>query len=216
MKIKEILDSRYTVKKFDNTKKISDETMKEVEELLRMSPSSVNMQPWKFTIASTKEGREKIAKSTEKFGFNTSKILDASHVIVFSANRKISEEFLTDLLAKEEEDGRYPEGQFKEEMDKGRRFFLNFHAETLKDEKEWLEKQVYLNAGHFALGARGLGLDSVIMEGFDPQKLDEELNLSGTSYGSAIIIAIGYRSEKDFNASAPKSRLSTESIITKI
>jgi nitroreductase len=54
-------------------------------EQLRHSPSSVNSQPWHFIVADTDEGKARLAKSTEVgFAYNTPKILNASHVIVFA------------------------------------------------------------------------------------------------------------------------------------
>ena len=45
--------NRHTVKAYDPSKKISDENIKKVKELLRFSASSTNAQPWHFVIAST-------------------------------------------------------------------------------------------------------------------------------------------------------------------
>ncbi|MEP5133634.1 nitroreductase family protein, partial [Nonlabens ulvanivorans] len=62
MNLKEILNWRYTTKEYDVTKKISESDMSEVKNLLRMSPSSVNLQPWHFIIAKTEEGKTRMAK----------------------------------------------------------------------------------------------------------------------------------------------------------
>ena len=53
MNLIEVMNERYSTKKFDKTKKISDEDMKQITELLRLSTSSVNAQPWHFIIASS-------------------------------------------------------------------------------------------------------------------------------------------------------------------
>ncbi len=215
MKLKDIINQRYTVKKFDTSKKINDELLQEIKDLLRLSPSSTNIQPWKFTIVSTEAGKAKIAKSTENFGFNTEKIVEASNVVVFSTKNKIDEAYLNTVLEQEDQDGRFPQAQFKEEMDWGRKFFLNKNIDEGNGEN-WLSSQVYLNAGHFVLGAKALGIDSVIMEGFDKAILDEELELNKDNYTSTLIIAIGYGDNEDFNMHLNKSRLSEELIIDEI
>ncbi len=216
MNLKKSLTERYTVKKFDTSKKISTETSAALKDLLRFSPSSVNIQPWHFTIASTKEGKELIAKGTENYAFNTPKILDACEVFVFSTKTTIDSKYLKLLLDQEDQDGRYKEAQNKEDMNDARTFFLSIHSHKLLDEKDWLEKQVYLNVGHFVLGAKMLGLDTVIMEGLDAQVLNEQLNLTEKGYSASVIVAVGYGASDDFNAKLPKSRLEYKDIITQI
>ncbi len=215
MKLKDIINQRYTVKKFDTNKKISEELLQELKDLLVLSPSSTNIQPWKFTIASTEAGKARIAKSTENFGFNTEKIVEASNVVVFSTKTTIDEAYLSEVLEQEDRDGRFPEEQYKAEMDWGRKFFLNKNIDEGNGEN-WLSSQVYLNAGHFVLGAKALGIDSVIMEGFDKNILDQELNLNEDNYTSTLIIAIGYGDNEDFNMHLNKSRLSEDLIIDEI
>ena len=56
MDITEILNNRYSTKEFDPDKKISDKEFQQIKALLQMSPSSINIQPWHFIIADTKEG----------------------------------------------------------------------------------------------------------------------------------------------------------------
>ena len=44
----ELVKHRYTAKRYDANKPISDETLNDLLEVLRLSPSSVNIQPWHF------------------------------------------------------------------------------------------------------------------------------------------------------------------------
>jgi nitroreductase/dihydropteridine reductase len=67
MKLTEILNKRYSTKEFNPTKKISNEEYEQVKSLLQMSPSSTNIQPWHFIIASTEEGKNRITKGTQGF-----------------------------------------------------------------------------------------------------------------------------------------------------
>ena len=75
MNLEETLNWRYTTKEFDTTKKISESDMEQVKNLLRMSPSSVNLQPWHFIVAETTEGKARMAKGTKGFfHFNEPKL----------------------------------------------------------------------------------------------------------------------------------------------
>lgn len=209
MNTKELIDFRYTVKKFDKEFKLNEEQLELVGDLLQASPSSVNVQPWHFTIATSTEGIEKVAKSTANFGFNDEKIRDASALIVMSV-ANVNEEFLTAITEKEDADGRYAQAEFKVATDNGRKYFHNMNAEAGND-KLWLQSQVYLNAGHLVMGLSTMGLDSVIMEGFDPATLNTELELGENT--PVLIIGVGKRAEDDYNAALPKSRLAKDQII---
>ncbi len=44
------LEWRHTVKKYDTSKKVSEEDLQILYEALRLSASSINSQPWKFIV----------------------------------------------------------------------------------------------------------------------------------------------------------------------
>lgn len=218
--IVDIAKSRHTAKGYDATKKISDADIAKVKELLRFSPSSTNAQPWHFILASTAEGKERVAKGTdEKYPFNSPSIRAASHVVVFAARKALKPDYLLDVLNKEEADGRYvgdPETQ-KAQMHAGRNMFLNLHKDELHDEQQWNEKQVYLNVGQFLLGVAALGIDATPMEGFDPVALDAEFGLSEKGFTSLVVVPIGYSdAATDYNAALPKSRMTVADILTEV
>ncbi|WP_034458264.1 oxygen-insensitive NAD(P)H-dependent nitroreductase NfsB [Buttiauxella noackiae] len=207
--------SRYSTKAFDASKKISDENIEKVKDLLRLSPSSTNSQPWHFILASTDEAKARIAKATSGFYvFNERKVLDASHVVVFCAKTAIDETHLSKLLEQENADGRFASQQAMEGQHKGRSYFVNMHRFDYKDAQHWMEKQVYLNVGNFLLGVSTMNIDAVPIEGFDARILDEEFGLREKGFTSLVIVPIGYRSAEDFNAALPKSRLELSEILT--
>ncbi|PKQ63435.1 NAD(P)H nitroreductase [Labilibaculum filiforme] len=215
MNLIDVLNKRYTVKEFDASKTISDEDFEQVKALLRLSPSSVNLQPWHFLIANTKEGKERIAKGTEGFfKFNTPKVLDASHVIVFAARVDAEEKYMKSILEQEDKDGRFATQEFKDQMHGARMLFADIHRYDLKDLPHWMEKQVYLNMGSLLVGAATLGIDACPMEGVDVKALDEEFGLREKGYTALAVVSLGYRKETDFNAELPKSRFPEKEIIT--
>ncbi|WP_026977345.1 oxygen-insensitive NAD(P)H-dependent nitroreductase NfsB [Flavobacterium tegetincola] len=217
MNLRELLNNRYSVKEFDATKKISEADFQQVKDVLRLSPSSINLQPWHFLIADTSEGKQRIAKGTEvSFPFNTPKIVDASHVIVYAARTNADEAYLTSILEQEDEDGRFAAQQFKDQVQGGRKLFVDLHKYDLKDLQHWMEKQVYLNMGSLLLGVAALGIDACPMEGIDLKALDVEFGLREKGYTALAVVSLGYRKETDFNSKLPKSRFPEETIITKL
>lgn len=215
--IKEILNWRYTTKVFDTSKTISSENVENIKALLQMSPSSINSQPWHFVIADSSEGKKRLAKGTAGFfNFNEPKVLDASHVVLFCAKTEINDDFLQHVTNKEDVDGRFAKEEFKNQNFGAKQLFTNIHKYDLKDAQHWMEKQVYLNVGNFLLGVAALGIDAVPMEGIDIKALDEEFGLREKGFTALVMVGLGYRSDDDFNAKLPKSRLAKDEIFTLI
>jgi nitroreductase/dihydropteridine reductase len=215
MQLTALAKSRYTTKAYDASRKIPQETIHELLEQLRQSPSSVNSQPWHFIVASDQQGKARVAKSAEGgFVYNEAKMLNASHVIVFCTRTEMPESHLQAVLAQEAADGRFANDEARAGQDKSRRGYVNMHKFDQKDVQHWMEKQTYLALGTLLLGAASLGLDATPMEGFDFKKLDEELGLRDKGFTSLVVVSLGYRSDSDFNATLPKSRLPAETVFT--
>lgn len=217
MNIAHYATRRYTTKAFDPARKIEHSTVEQLETLLRYSPSSTNAQPWHFVIASSDEGKARIAKaSTGFYSFNEAKIRNASHVVVFCTRAAIDDAHLQQVLAQEDSDGRFDSDEARAGQHRGRAHFVNMHRFERRDAVHWMEKQVYLAVGTLLLGAATLEVDACPIEGFDQKQLDEELGLREQGLVSAVIVALGYRAADDFNARLPKSRLPVDTVITRL
>lgn len=192
----ELAKTRYTTKLYDPTKKVSEENIQKLKEILRLSPSSIDSQPWKFYFISDSSLKDQLAGASE---FNSKKIKDCSHIIVFTAldNVKKFEEEMPNYL---------PEGS------------MVYYNQVLKPQSEfeiksWFQKQVYLSLGFFLSACAALGIDSTPMEGIEPKKYNEILKLN--DYTTLFAVAIGYRNPDDNNqpSKTPKSRLEMDKII---
>lgn len=206
---------RYTAKAYDPNRRVPEETMQQIYEVLRASPSSVNSQPWHFIVASTPEAKARLAKGVQgQYAYNEPKILNASHVILFCTRVDTAGGHLDQLLEQEARDGRFKDAAAKAGQAKGRLGYMNLHRYTLKDMPQWFEKQVYIALGNAMLAAAALGVDTTPMEGMDPAALDAELGLHEQGLSSLVLLAVGYHADSDFNAGLPKSRLSQEQVFT--
>ena len=173
MDIVSVALKRYSTKAFDPSKQLTADEAEKLKTLLQYSPSSTNSQPWHFIVASTEEGKARVAKSAAgNFVFNERKMLDASHVVVFCAKTAMDDAWLDRVVDQEDADGRFATPEAKAANNKGRRFFADLHRRDLKDDDQWMAKQVYLNVGNFLLGVAAMGLDAVPIEGFDAAVLD--------------------------------------------
>ncbi|MEC6797126.1 oxygen-insensitive NAD(P)H nitroreductase [Photobacterium sp. S4TG1] len=215
MTIVDAAKKRYSTKVFDPSRKLTDDQLQQIKALIRLSASSVNSQPWHVIVAATDDSKQRIAKAAEgPYVFNKPKMLDASHVLVFCSKIAIDDDYLNDLLAAEQQDGRFSNEQSKQRMIDGRTFFVDLHRKSLGDADQWMQKQVYLNIGSLLLGVAAMGIDAVPIEGFDRDILDEEFNLSPQGFTSLVVVPVGYHSADDFNANVPKSRWHDEQIFT--
>lgn len=195
----ELAKNRYTTKKYDSSKKVSEENIQKLKEILRLSPSSINSQPWEFIFISEESLKSQLSQASE---FNESKIKECSHLIVFTALNNIKK-FEKDILAY------LPEGN------------IGYYNQVIKSQsdfeiKSWFQKQVYLSLGFFMSACASLGIDSTPMEGIDNKKYDEILKLE--DYSTLFAVAIGYRDPNDTNQPSitPKSRLDIDTIIKTI
>lgn len=215
MDLIEIANRRYATKKFDGSQRISDEVFEQIKGLLRLSPSSVNSQPWHFIIADSVDGKARISKGAEgAYAANNRKILDASHVVLFCAKTDISDAYLQKITNQEDSDGRFPKPEGKEMALNVRGFYADLHRKQRNDVMCWTQNQVYLNIGNLLLGAAALGVDAVPIEGVDIDVLNEEFNLLKLGFSAVVVVALGYRAEDDFNAALPKSRFPEAEIFT--
>ncbi|MBL1223340.1 nitroreductase family protein [Chryseobacterium sp. L7] len=196
MNFLEQMKRRYTVKKYNPQGKISAEQIAELKEILNLSPSSINSQPWNFIFVSKPELKEQLAEASY---FNKEKVLDSSHVIVFQV-LKNPEDF---------------EKQIEENLPEGS---VNYYRTMVKPNDEaairsWMGHQVYLSLGVLLSACAAMGIDSTPMEGIETEKYDGILK--NDSYETLFAVAIGERAENDNNhpTNTPKRRLKSEMVI---
>ena len=88
------LNWRYATKKFDFSKKISKQKLAELLEVLRFSPSSYGLQPWKFVIVHDPVLRKKL----RPHAWDQPQITDADTLIVFCAVKTMDENYVKNYV----------------------------------------------------------------------------------------------------------------------
>lgn len=193
------MQNRYTTKKYDASKKIKSDQLEDLKQILHLSPSSINSQPWKFTFVSDKEIKQSLA---EVSWLNTDKVLNSDTLVVFSRINNIN------LF----------EQQIEQELPKGAvEYYQNIIATNTEEQiKAWFDNQVYLALGVFLSACAQMGIDATPMEGIDPFNYDKILNQS--DHASLVAVAVGFRDKDDFNQpnKKPKSRRAIEKVIENI
>lgn len=199
MDFKKVIESRYTTKKYDSSKKLTEEQIQDLKEILRLSPSSINSQPWKFTFIRDQHTKESLSKVS---WLNTDRIIDSDCVVVFSRIDDI------ELF----------EAQITEELPERA---VNYFEEFIKplpieQTRAWFDRQVYLALGVLLSACASMGIDSTPMEGIEPENYDKILGLE--NYKTIVAVAIGHRDKDDFNQphKKPKTRRALEKVIQSI
>lgn len=209
--------TRYATKAYDAEKKIPQTQFEKLLEVLRFSPSSVNIQPWHFLVAESDEAKQRIASAlTGNYVYNAAKVLHSSHTLVFCTRTDISAEYLEQLLQQDDASGRFKDEAAKQGQRDTRHGYVEFYRNELKNLSSWMENQTYLALGQLLFAAGLEGIDATPMEGFDRDTLNKEFKLTEKGLKASIIVALGYRSDSDFNAKLPKSRLPDEVVFTRL
>lgn len=215
MDLIESLQHRYTTKAYDPSRRLPPATVEALLAALRLSPSSVNSQPWHFILADDAAGKARIAKATVgPYAYNAPKVLDASHVVVLCARQALSDDYLQALLDADQAAGRFADEAAREGQRKSRAGYVAAHRQA-GDIAEWAARQLYIAQGFLLLAAALEGVDATPMEGFDAALLDAEFGLSGQGLAPLVIVSLGYHADTDFNAKLPKSRLPAEAVFSK-
>ncbi|MBC9228137.1 oxygen-insensitive NAD(P)H nitroreductase [bacterium SPL81] len=209
--------TRYATKAYDAKKKIPHAQFEKLLEILRFSPSSVNIQPWHFIVAETDVAKQRIAAGlTGNYIYNSAKVLNSSHTIIFCTRTDISAEYLEQLLQQDELSGRFKDETAKQGQRDTRQGYVEFYRNELKNLPAWMENQTYLALGQLLFAAGLEGIDATPMEGFDRDLINQEFDLAEKGLKASVIVSLGYRSETDFNAKLPKSRLTDDVIFTRL
>ena len=212
MSILDTIRARSTAKHYNAGKPISDKDLAALREVLRLCPSSVNLQPWHFFEASTREAREKLLPAI--MDFNRDRVLDASVTYVFAAHKSVTEPYLDRVIEQEVADGRFTREDAAANVDAGRRQFAHMHQNDLKDARVWMAHQAYIAMGFLLLAAAEMGINATPIEGLYQDKMDEILGLKDTNLATVFCVSLGYRSENDANATRPKSRMPLSEVLT--
>lgn len=217
MDLLNVSKTRYTTKAYDPIRKIPKEQVARLLEILRLTPSSINIQPWHFFIADNQAAKERIAKAlVGKYAYNAPKVLDSSHTILFCTKADISEQHLDNLLAQDDISGRFKDEKAKQGQKDSRSGYVNYYRNEKGDIQRWAENQTFIALGQILLAAGIEGIDATPIGGFDEQIINDELQLTEKGLVPSVLLTLGYRSENDFNAQLPKSRLDKEQIFTQL
>lgn len=188
---------RYAVKKFDG-KKVSDDMISDLLELVRFAPSALNLQPWKIHIVTDQKVKEQLLPAS----YNQLQVTTCSHLLVFCADTDY-DDLIRRLGILMQKEGVSPEMR-KMVLDMARQFTAGMSTDQ---KRAWSQAQTYLALGNALNGAKALGFDSCPMGGFDPAEYSRILKIP-PHLVPVMLCPVGYATDKPM----PKIRFPREEI----
>ena len=196
MDIIKLLQSRYTTKVYDPSFRLSEEQLATIKEVLRLSPSSINSQPWAFELIDDKALKSVLA---EESWSNLERVKQASLLIVFYTYRDV-ETFIKERIDTQETPAQ------------AQTYFHNYVASQVSEAiQAWQTHQVYIALGVLLTSLASMGLDSTPMEGIDVDKYDKILGRE--KYRPVLAVLVGRHAEDDFNHPSRKSKQRRNDVI---
>ncbi len=212
----EDLEWRHATKKYDPQRKISQEHLDIIFESIRLCPSSINSQPWKFIVLESDEAKERMNQTfAEKYHFNQPHVFDSSHIILFCNNPRYTRDDYARVVDTGIRDGRTKpedrEGAF------GSFYFAELNTDENGCNGNWTRHQLYIAMGNLLHVLARLRIDSTPLEGIDTELVNREFQRELDGYECHVALAMGYHhDQEDYNAKLPKSRHRLDEIMIRI
>jgi nitroreductase / dihydropteridine reductase len=198
---------RYATKKFDSTKKLSDQQLSFLLEATNLAPSSYGLQPFSIIVVENSLLRDKL----RAVSYAQSQVSEASHLLVFAAKSNLSvadaEEYIQRIIRDRNVSPESLSGYLATLSN-------SITSKTPEALLQWASRQIYISLGFLLAAAATEKIDACPMEGFQKDKYDEILGLTQKGLTSVVIAAIGIRSESDSYQYKPKVRKSLEELVT--
>jgi nitroreductase len=199
MNILESLQWRYATKKFDANSSITKEELDILKEAFNLTATSYGLQPIKMLVIENKELREQLVP----YSYGQRQVVDASHLFVICIQKDFTVEDVEayfNLVKKVRNTEDKVIDPFKKNV-------VNiFSQKPLEDIQQASKFQAYLALGNLLTVCASLKVDSCPMEGFNPSKFDEILDLESKNLHSVLLLPVGKRAENDHMSSQKKVR----------
>ncbi|MFE6074251.1 nitroreductase family protein [Paenibacillus sp. NPDC057886] len=192
---------RRSVKVYDPEVKISREEMIEILAEASRAPSAINMQPWRFLVIDSVEGKEKLAPLAS---FNQTQVLTSSAVIAifYDANNI---EYMDEIFNKAVELGYMPQDIKDMQLQQASQYYASLTSSALRDIN-------MLDSGlismQLMLVARAHGYDTNPMAGYDKERIAEVFSMDKERFQPVMLLSIGKASKEGY----PSYRLPVDTI----
>ncbi len=192
-----LLQFRHACKLFEEQRPLARADLDFVLEAGRLAPSSLGLEPWRFLVIEDRALRRHLRPSC----WNQVQITSAGAVIVILA-----------LTAELKPETGYAQRMLRRlvasqaELDEAMQIYQGI---TRGDLVAWSVAQCHIAAAQMMLAAAAIGIDSCPMGGFEPEAVAEVLAIDRTRFEVALLLALGYRAQKQ----PPRHRLPLSELV---
>ena len=197
-------------KQFDPHRKISGADWAGLEEALVLTPSSFGLQPWKFIVVTDPEVKQQLVPAS----CGQTKVAECSHLVVFAIKKDLNEKDVENYLDRISEVHQAPRAALTDFRD----MMVGFVGKRNNgfNINDWAARQAYIALGNFLTSAALLGIDACPMEGIEPEKYNEILDLNEQGLSAVVVAAAGYRASGDNYAALKKVRFPKEEVLVEV
>ena len=189
----DIVYNRRSIRKFDTSVKIPREEMLEILDKTVTAPSSVNMQPWRFVVVDSEEGKDKLKPFVS---YNAIQNETSSAMVLIFADLK-SQERAEEIYGKAVTQGKMPEEVKEKQLSSIVPMYENAPFEVMN---EIVHIDSSLAAMQLMLVARSYGYDTNAIGGYKKDGLAKAFGLDEDRHVPILIIAIGKADEEGFES----------------
>ncbi|WP_077310036.1 nitroreductase family protein [Terribacillus halophilus] len=180
----QVLHDRRSIRRYDESVKISKEEMTEILASATKAPSSVNLQPWRFVVIESPEAKAKLASLA---WFNQRQVETSSAVIaVFGDLQNLN--YLEEIYSKAVELGMMPQDVKEQQVTSIRSLLSGISEQGNRD-------SVMIDSGlvsmQIMLTAKAYGYDTNPIGGFEKDKIAEAFDLDKNRYVPVMLLSIG-------------------------
>lgn len=163
MQVAEAIEKRRAIKSYDPNHKMSEDQIKRLMSLVLLSPTSFNIQNWRFVIVADPDLRKQLREAA----WNQEQVTNASIVVLICA----------DLKSWQKNPERYWQNAPKQTQEILVPMIGNFYRDREQVQRDEAMRSVGIAAQTLMLMAKDMGYDSCPMIGFDVAKVADLVNL---------------------------------------
>lgn len=189
----EIVKGRRSIRVYDENVKISKDEMTQILEEATTAPSSLNLQPWRFVVIDSAEGKDTLLPLAS---FNKRQVETSAAVIAIFADYQMAD-YTEEIFDTAVERGLMPPEVRDRQVDMIKGIYKDAPKEAIKD-------SILLDSGLVAmqlmLVARAHGYDTNPIGGYDKKNIAEAFGLEKERYLPVMLISIGKAAEDGYQS----------------
>ena len=206
MKTIKALKWRYACKKFNPNKKLSEKKIKRLKKAFQLTATSFGLFPIKMLVIED----QKIKNSLVEHAYFQNQITECSHLLVICIDEQVTENTIDTYFELEKKIRKIKD----EDICKFRNHLKDsISKQSSKQKTQDSKNQAYIALGNLMTVCALEKIDACPMEGFNPEKFNEILNLKTLNLQSVLLLPVGYRAKDDFMSKLKKVRKPLNEVI---